>query len=437
MTFKWIPIIHDLKMELQLPKGTRDFSPEEKILRDKIVSTLKEVFELYGFAPLETPILERFDVLSSKYAGGSEILKETFKLKDQGGRDLGLRYDLTVPLCRYVGMNPSIKMPFKKYMIGEVFRDGPVASARYRQFLQCDPDIIGSSSMAADAEIVSLIYTAFCRLNLEVFVKVNNRKLLNDILDYCGVEKEKQEAGILSVDKLGKFGAGAVKNEMKGQGIDDARINKILGLISIKGSNVEKVSQLKRFLKDSEGLGEVEELLSYTQNMGLDADFDVSLARGLSYYTGTVIETFLKNSNVKSSVCAGGRYDNIIGNFLGKGSYPAVGVSFGVDRIYDALMEKEKISKKTNTKVYIIPIKTINESIKIAQQLRNAGINTDIDLNDKGPSKNLEYANSLGIPFVLFVGKKELQENKLKLRDMKSGKEGMMLLGELVKQIKK
>src|SRR3989338_3517924 len=407
-------------MELQLPKGTRDFAPEEKILSDRIVGTLKEVFELYGFAPLETPVLERYDVLASKYAGGAEILKETFRLKDQGDRELGLRYDLTVPLCRFVGMNPNIKMPFKKYMIGEVFRDGPVASARYRQFLQCDPDIIGLSSMAADAEIISLIYAVFPKLNLEAFVKVNSRKLLNDILDYCGVGKDRQEAAILSIDKLEKFGPNVVKNEMKEQGIDSVKINKALDLISIKGGNEEKIRQLKNFLKSSEGLTELEELLSYLKIMGLDAELDISLARGLSYYTGTVIETFLKNSNVKSSVCAGGRYDRIIGNFLGKGEYPAVGVSFGVDRLYDALMEKEKTTVKTNTKIYIIPIKTLSESVRIAQQLREAGINTDIDLNDKGPSKNLEYANSLGIPYVLFIGKKELQEGKLKLRDMKT-----------------
>ena len=184
-------------MELQLPKGTRDFAPEEKIARDKVVNILKDVFELYGFAPLETPVIERFDVLSSKYAGGAEILKETFKLKDQGNRELGLRYDLTVPMCRFVGMNPNIKMPFKRYQIGEVFRDGPIASARYRQFTQCDVDVVSSSSMATDAEIVSLIYAAFKKLDFEVTIKVNNRKLLNDILDYCGIEKEKQEAAIL------------------------------------------------------------------------------------------------------------------------------------------------------------------------------------------------------------------------------------------------
>ena len=170
--------------------------------------------------------------------------------------------------------------------------------------------------------------------------------------------------------------------------------------------------------------------------MGVDADFDISLARGLSYYSGTVVEAVLTNSSVKSSVCGGGRYDKMIGSFLGKGDYPSVGVSFGVDRICNALLEKEEARQKTNTKVYVIPIKTLNESAKIAQQLREAGINTDIDLNEKGPSKNLEYANSLGIPFVLFVGKKELQEGKLKLRDMKSGEEELLKSSDVIIKLK-
>ncbi len=423
-------------MELQLPKGTRDFSPEEKILRDRIVNTLKEVFELYGYAPLETPILERFDVLSSKYAGGAGILKETFRLKDQGERELGLRYDLTVPLCRFIAMNPNIKMPFKRYQVGEVFRDGPVASARYRQFTQCDVDIVGSSSMATDAEIIALILKAFSKLELDITIKFNSRKLLNEILDYCGIEKEKQDAVILSIDKLEKFGAGLVKSELKAQKADEPKIEKIISIISLSGSNENKLSQLKNLLKNSEGLKEIEEVLRFLKNMGLEADFDPSLARGLSYYTGTVTETFIKNSSVKSAICAGGRYDDIIGSFLGKGFYPAVGVSFGVDRIYDALLEKQESRKKTNTKIYVIPIKTIDESIEIVQKLRDAGINADIDLTERGPSKNLEYANSLGIPFVAFIGKKELAENKIKLRDMESGKEELINIEEAVKILK-
>lgn len=422
-------------MDLQIPKGTRDVIPEEKILKDKIVNTLKEIFELYGYAPLETPILEKFDVLSSKYAGGAEILKETFKLKDQGGRELGLRYDLTVPLARFVGMNSTIKMPFKRYQIGEVFRDGPVASARYRQFTQCDVDVVGSSSMIADAEIITLTYAAFSKLNLDVVVKFNSRKLLNDILDYCGIEKNKQEAVILSIDKLDKFGANVVKNELKEQKIESEKADKIINIINIKGNNDGKASQLKKLLKNSEGLNEIEQLSSYLMDMNCEADFDVSLARGLAYYTGTVFETFLKNSNVKSSVCGGGRYDSMIGALLGKGGYPAVGISFGVDRIYDSIVEKKEMKQKTNTQVYVLPIKTLNESMKIAQQLRNAGIKTDIDSMERGPSKNLEYANSLGIPFVIFVGKKELEENKLKLRDMESGKEEMLEIDEIIKRL--
>lgn len=423
-------------MELQLPKGTRDFSPEEKILRDKVVGTLKEVFELYGYAPLDTPILERYDILSSKYAGGAEILKETFKLKDQGERELGLRYDLTVPMCRYVGMNPSIKMPFKRYQIGEVFRDGPVATGRYRQFTQCDVDVVGSSSMATDADIISLIFSAFQKFGLDVVVKVNSRKLLNDILDYCGIESSKQEAAILSIDKLEKFGALIVKNELKQQGIDDKKINLIIDLINVKGANEEKIEQLKKFVKNSEGLNEIKELLEYAKNFSSEVDFELSLARGLAYYTGTVIETFLKNDTIKSAVCAGGRYDKMIGAFLGKGNFPAVGVAFGVDRIYDALLEKQEIKQKTKTKIYVIPIKTLNESMKVVKQLREAGINTDIDLSDKSPSKNLEYANSLGVPFVLFVGKRELEEGKLKLKDMGSGKEELLKVEEVIGRLK-
>lgn len=423
-------------MSLQLPKGTRDFSPEDKIMMDKIVGTLKEVFELYGYAPMETPILERYDILASKYAGGAEILKEAFRLKDQGGRELGLRYDLTVPLARYTGMNPSVKLPFKRYQIGEVFRDGPVASARYRQFLQCDVDVVGSSSIAAEAELMNLIYAAFSKLGIEAVIKFNNRKLLNDIMDYCGIEKSMQESAILSIDKLEKFGIDVVKNELKLQKIDDAKINKLIGIISINGNARQKISQIKKILKDSEGLNEIGQLLEYAGSLGFEVEFDASLARGLAYYTGIVVEVFVKNSNVKSAVCAGGRYDAMIGSFLGKGSCPSVGISFGIDRIYDALSEKKEIKQKTKTQVYVIPIKTLNESMKTVQQLRDAGINTDIDLSGKGPSKNLEYANSLNIPYVIFVGKKELEQNKVKLRDMKSGKEDILELNGVINKLR-
>ncbi|MCH8067530.1 MAG: histidine--tRNA ligase [Nanoarchaeota archaeon] len=419
-------------MTLQLPKGTRDLKPEEAIVRNKIVSILKDVFEVYGYSPLETPVFERYDILASKYAGGAEILKEIFKFKDQGKRELGLRYDLTVPMCRFVGMNPNIKMPFKRYAIGEVFRDGPVERSRYRQFTQCDVDVVGINGMTADAEIIALTQRAFKKLGFDVVIKVNNRKLLNDLLENAGVKKDKLETVLLMIDKLDKFGLEIVKKELKLKKIDGKTINKIIKIINIKGNNKAKINTIKKLIDDSEGLKEIKELLSLLNILKINIDLDVSLARGLTYYTGTVIEVYLKNSGVKSAVCAGGRYDNIIGSFIGRGNYPAVGISFGLDRIYDAYMEKTKETKKSVTRVYIIPINTFNESLKIAEELRNENVNVDIDLTGKGPSKNLQYANSLGIPYVLFVGKEELKQNKVKLKDMDSGKEQMMDAEELV-----
>ena len=421
-----------IKMTLQLPKGTRDLRPEEAIVKNKIVATLKNVFEMYGYNPLETPAFERYDILASKYAGGAEILKETFKFEDQGKRELCLRYDLTVPMCRFVGMNPNIKLPFKRYAIGEVFRDGPVEKARYRQFTQCDVDIVGITGMTADAEIITLTSRAFKKLGFDVLIKVNNRKLLNDLLLNSGVKKGKLETVLLSIDKLEKFGLETVKKELKQKKIDNKAVNNIIKIINIKGTNNDKINKIKKLLKDSEGVDEVIELISLLKILNVNAEFDISLARGLTYYTGTVTEVYLKNSKVKTSVCAGGRYDKIIGSFLGRGDYPAVGISFGLDRIYDAYVEKSETGQKTVTRVYIIPINTFKESLKIAEELRNENVNVDIDLTGKGPSKNLQYANSLGIPYVLFVGKEELKQGKVKLKDMNSGKEKLMSAEDLV-----
>ena len=223
-----------------------------------------------------------------------------------------------------------------------------------------------------------------------------------------------------------------VKKEMQQKKINDKIIKKIINIINIKGKNNEKIKSIKSKIKNSEGLKEIEELLSLLKIMNINVEFDISLARGLAYYTGTVIEIYLKNSNVKTSVCGGGRYDNMIGSFLGRGEYPAVGISFGLDRIYDAYVEKNKEDKKTVTKVYIVPIGTFNECLKIAEELRNENVKVDIDLTGKGPSKNLKYANSFGIPYVIFVGEEELKQNKVKLKDMNSGEEKLMNPEELV-----
>jgi histidyl-tRNA synthetase len=414
-------------MELQLPRGMRDFPPEEKILRDEVISVLKGIFELYGFSPLETPVVERWEVLSAKYSGGEEILKETFKLTDQGGRQLGLRYDLTVPLARFVGMNPTIKRPFKRYQIGTVYRDGPIKKGRTREFYQCDADIVGSSSPLADAECVQLALDVFEKLGIDVEVKINNRKVLYELAQAAEIPEELTEAAILSLDKLEKTGPDEVLREMTERGITRASAERFLS-----------GAQDREALKNGDGYRELEPVLSALQDPRVV--WTPSLARGLSYYTGTIYEVYAKNSSVTGSLAAGGRYDNMIGQFLGGSEkIPAVGISFGLEPILEVLKEKHpnRIMRKTVTQVYVIPFKTLlAEGRAICQQLRRAGIKTDMDFSAKGISDGLKYANAYEIPFVVIVGPDEVAAGKVKLRDMRSGEEKLLTVDEVPHQIK-
>jgi histidyl-tRNA synthetase len=424
-------------MKLERSRGTRDFLPEEQIAKQEILEKLRRVFELYGYSPLDSPALEKLDVLSSKYAGGSEILKEIFTLKDQGDRMLGLRYDLTVPLARIVAMNPQMKMPFKRYHIGEVWRDGPVSTSRYRQFTQCDVDIVGCAAVTADAEILCLARRVFDSLGLETRAKVNNRKLLNDILIKFKIPAAKHMDAILSLDKLEKFGESVVIKELSAKGLSQEQIDDIIDCITFVGSNDEKIERLKKLIGDTEGLRETAELLRYLDAFNTEVDFDPSLARGLTYYTGTVFEVMMVKSGVKSSVAGGGRYDRMIGGFLEKEEIPATGISFGLDRIFDAYLEKRKSPRKSVAKVYVIPIKTFEHSFRVAEELRGAGIAADFDLMQRGPSKNLQYANSLQIPFVLLIGEEEVRQNKVKLRNMETGEEKLVSVSECLRLLKK
>src|SRR3989338_8231598 len=413
--------------EIELAKGTKNINSEQKLVRNKVMNVLVKVFELYGYLPLETPTLQRYDVLASKYAGGAEILKETFRLKDQGNRDLALRYDLTVPMCLYVSLNPQVKLPFKRYEVGKVFRDGPISSERFREFWQCDVDVVGTSSILADAEYINIILDVFKELNLVVVVKVNNRKILDEVMEYCSIDKDKRNSATLTIDKLEKIGSDGLKKELKEKKLTSDQIDKLIKLICIEGNNKKKLDFIKKFLKNSEGIKEIEEVLAYAP----DAEFDPSLARGLAYYTGIVYETFLKNAEIKTSLVSGGRYDNIIGDFLNNGQkYPAVGISFGLDRIEKAV----KLNEKTSTKVYVIPIKQVEKSLEVLEELRSNNINSDMDLMDRSISKNLDYANTLSVPYVVFVGEDEVKKKKFKLRDMKSGKEEMLSVSELIKK---
>lgn len=421
-------------MELDTPKGTKDDLPEDKILLNKIMERIRETFEVYGYSPLDTPAIEKYDVLAAKYAGGGEILKETFKLTDQGKRKLALRYDLTVPLARVIGMRPDIKMPFKRYQMAKVWRDGPIGPGRFREFWQCDADVVGVKSMAADAEMLAIVSSALSGLGFKYFCKVNNRKLLNGIMSEAGIKKGKEKA-ILTLDKLDKIGEKGVREELKSF-IKDEEADKVLELVSIKGSNDKVLKSLKSKIKSTEGqdgIQELKEMLDYSRSLGVAPRVDISLARGLAYYTGTIYEFFIEGSEIKNAVASGGRYDKMIGAFLGGREFPAVGVSIGVSRLYSA-MQSEK--KKTVTDVFVIPVGVTKEALEITQVLRQNNIKTDVDLLSRGPSKNLEYASSLGVPYTLFIGKKELEQGKVKLRDMRTGKEDLLTVAEVCDRLK-
>ena len=430
-------------MKLQNAKGVRDFSPEEKIVRNEVVDKLTLIFERYGFSPLETPIIERYDVLSAKGGAGdeSDALQETFIFEDRGKRKLGLRFELTLSLARFVGMNPQLKMPFKRYQIGEVFRDGPIKLGRYREFWQCDVDTIGTKEMISDTEFIALSLDVFKELKFDAYLEVNNRKILTGMIEFAGIPKAKADSVMIIVDKLKKYGRDEVRKELEEKGINDEQIAKLLSSFQVSGTNEEKLETLKGILTSEtakEGLEEIEKvfsLLSTTQKKNVI--FNPSLARGLGYYTGTVFEGFIRKSEVTSSICGGGRYDKMISSLLGSNTdVPAVGISFGLEVITDALRLSKKSIKKCVTKVYVIPIGTQAESMKLVKEIRDKGINADIDLVGRGISKNLNFANSMSIPFVIFVGEDELKQDKFKLRDMESGKEELLPKDKLIEKLK-
>lgn len=431
-------------MKLENSKGTKDFPPEEKILRNEVVSSLKRVFERYGYSPLETPVIERYELLSAKAGAGeeSDAMKEIFTLTDQGGRKLGLKFEQTLSFARFIGMNPSIKMPFKRYEIGPVFRDGPIKLGRYRQFWQCDVDIVGTSSMLADAEILALALDAFKEMGLDAYLEVNNRKLLKGIIEFAGISSNLADSVVISVDKLKKLGKDEVRKELEQKGINDDKIAKLLSAFDVSGTTAEKLATLKGIITNDigkEGLKELEEVFSYlSKEQKEKVVFFTSLARGLGYYTGTIFEGYMKKSQVTSSICGGGRYDNMIPMLLqSKKEYPCTGISFGLDVINDVMKISKKELSKTVTRIFVIPIKTSKECFSICQKLRDNNLDADMDMLGRGISNNLSYANTLNIPFVLIIGEKELEQNKVKLKDMKTGTEELISISDVIKKLKK
>jgi len=425
-------------MELQTAKGVRDIPPEEKILKNKVVDSLVRIFELYGFMPLETPLLERYETLAAKGGAGTEsdALKETFTLNDQGNRRLGLRFELTTSLARFVAMNPNLKMPFKRYELGPVFRDGPIKLGRYREFWQCDVDTIGSSSMLSEAEFLGVATAFFQYWKIPAVIKINNRKLLNGLLEQAGITK-KSEA-LIAIDKLDKIGVAGVSAELIDRGYSPEQTEKLFTYIK-EGITLSSLRGIVYNEEGKQGLLELEEVFSYAKAMGVDnLSFDISLARGQAYYTGIVFEVYAQGGEVKSSLAGGGRYDDMIGKFIGGGrQIPAVGLSFGLAPIMDVLRLRGDILGKSSAQVYVVPINTPLESLQVVQQLRFAGIKADFSQSKKGVSKNLEYASALGIPYVILIGGDEVAQKKVLLRDMNDGTEQLLSVKDVIGKLKK
>jgi len=416
-----------MSVDLRNLKGTRDFMKSEQKIRNEIIKKFQEVFENYGYQPIETPIICKYDILASKYAGGDEILKEVYKFKDQGQRDIGLRYDLTVPFARVVGMNQDIKMPFKRYEIGKVFRNGPVKTGRSREFIQCDVDMVGVKSMMAEAELMIMASDIYKMLGLDVYISFNNRKLLSGIIKTLEISEVLEGSVILSLDKLEKIGDQGVRNELTEKGLMEEDIVKLFSLLKMNEKDLlEKLRSNPSNELIEQGIKELDELVYYMESSGIKdiCRFSPCLARGLEIYTGSVFEIFLTDGSISSSLSGGGRYDKIIGAFLSNGNeYPAVGITFGLDVIYSALESKGMEMAISPVQVYIIPIGTEIESLNLLTRLRRQGISGDIEMDKRKLRKSLEYAGKQGIPFVIVIGEDEIKNGKVRIRNMKEGNE--------------
>jgi histidyl-tRNA synthetase len=417
------------KMDYQNVKGTQDYLPNAEVVKRDIRRTLEDVFIQYGCKPLETPILNYTELLASKYGGGAEILDEMYTLTDRGERDLALRYDLTIPFAKVVAMNPTLKMPFKRYEIGKVFRDGPIKTGRFREFTQCDVDIVGVDSQIAEAELMVMALDAFKKLDLKVTIQYNNRKLLTGMLDVFGTDSEKINKVVLILDKLEKVGLEAVVSELNNQGLSNSTVTSIEQFLTDEGNSsfnyFESYSEQNEEIR--KGLKELKELESYLEFLSVNKKcvFNPFLARGLEIYTGTIYEIFLSDQSIKSSIGSGGRYDNAIGGLIGTNeNFSTVGISFGLDVIYTAMSKSEKEFKENpNVDYYIVPLGTQKESLLVANYLRNKGYNVEYEMSNKKLGKALDKANKEKIRNVIIIGEDEVKNNEFKVKDMFSGDE--------------
>ena len=446
-----------------IPKGTRDFGPEEMAKRNYIFNTIKDVYALYGFQQIETPAMETLHTLMGKY--GEEGDKLLFKILNSGdylknisdeelmGRNTlylqtrlcekGLRYDLTVPFARYVVMHrDELQLPFKRYQIQPVWRADRPQKGRYREFYQCDADVVGSDSLLNEVELMQIVDTVFQRFGIRVQIKINNRKLLTGIAEMIG-EADKIVDITVAIDKLDKIGIDNVNEELRADGISPEAIEKLQPIITLSGTNEDKLATMQEALKDSEiGLKGIEELrfiLSTLKQVGLhnEIQLDLTLARGLNYYTGAIFEVKALDTPM-GSITGGGRYDNLTGIF-GMPGLSGVGISFGADRIYDVLNALDLYPKEAISTTQLLFInfgeKETTYCLPIAAKARKAGIRVEVYPDKVKMKKQMSYANAKGIPFVALAGDNEIEAGKVTLKNMATGEQSLVSPEELVAQI--
>lgn len=404
-------------MKLMNVKGTFDYMPRDMKIRNKITDTLRKNFEKYGYLPVETPIINYYDLLSYKYSDDAEILSEVYRLTDQGERDLGLRYDLTVPFCKVVGLNKDLALPFRRYEIGRVFRNGPVKMGRTREFYQCDVDVVGIDNRFIEAEQILMAINTYKELGIQVLVKYNNRKLMSGLIILAGIENEKIDSVIGIIDKLEKVSRDEIRKMLLEAEISDDQIDRLFDLFNKSISEYQELVNENDYIKD--GVSEILEINNYLSNLGIldDCIFTPTLARGLSIYTGIVFEFYDKLGRIKSAIGAGGRYNKIITNFMDNGnSYPAIGLSFGLEPIFVIL--KNEMEKTRLIDIYMVPLDTNVEVLKLASLLRENNYRVLIEMNKKKISKCFEYAERENIKYVMIIGENEVSSGIYKIKDM-------------------
>ncbi len=447
-----------------IPKGTRDFGPVEMAKRNYIFDTIKSVYALYGFQQIETPAMETLHTLMGKY--GEEGDQLLFKVLNSGDYlkkitdeeldernvlklqtklcEKGLRYDLTVPFARYVVMHrDELQLPFKRYQIQPVWRADRPQKGRYREFYQCDADVVGSDSLLNEVELMQIVDTVFKKFGVRVQIKINNRKILSGIAEVIG-EKDKIVDITVAIDKLDKIGLENVNEELRNDGLPEEAIQKLQPIIKLEGTNDEKLKTIAEALKDSEiGLKGVEEtkfILDQLKSIGLNNEIqlDLTLARGLNYYTGAIFEVKALDTPM-GSITGGGRYDNLTGIF-GMPGLSGVGISFGADRIYDILNALDLYPKETITGTQLLFINFgENETaycLPVVSKARKAGIRTEMFPDKSKMKKQMNYANAKGIPFVVLAGENEIETGKFTLKNMTSGEQKLVTADELIAIVK-